>query len=39
MSKEWEGNKSSWRSMLGIDKRYTNNDRALAITTRQIRLQ
>ena len=29
MSKEWKGNKSSWRSMLGIDKRYTNNDRAV----------
>ena len=28
MSKEWKGNQSSWRSMLGINKRYTNDDRA-----------
>ena len=28
MSREWKGNQSSWRSMLGINKRYTNDDRA-----------
>ena len=28
MSKEWKGNKSSWRSMLGINKHYNNDERA-----------